>query len=117
MGCNPLTATTSKLDTNVEAMLSKSVRNSPQSPKLKGYNPQKESLGTTQRQGYDLRKFRTLQGEGTSCVAHLPAPMEVARARPDVVAAAVLVDHLATAVLLRVRRVRELKPARESSET
>ena len=43
--------------------------------------------------------------------------MEVARARPDVVAAAVLVDHLATAVLLRVRRVRELKPARESSET
>ena len=43
--------------------------------------------------------------------------MEVARARPDVVAAAVLVDHLSTAVRLRVRRVRELKPARESSET
>ena len=69
----------------------------------------------TQRQRDDLRMSRTLQGEGTSCVAHLPAPMEVARARPDVVAAAVLVDHLATAVLLRVRRVRELKPATESS--
>ena len=74
--------------------------------------------GHSEEEGDDTQGYSEhLQGEGTSCVAHLPAPMEVARARPDVVAAAVLVDHLSTAVRLRVRRVRELKPARESSET